>query len=135
MNPDPADPLLRALFDDDAWRASCREMHAKAAARLRRRRCWRKLRPAMLALALVGGLCWFARNQSPAHDSPSRFSSATPAPDHLRLHLALNVPVVADGPLTVRAYDPLPDWTLHCEPLADYSPPSPLLLQQPTFKR
>jgi hypothetical protein len=125
MNPDPFIPLLDALFeDDDAWRAGGRETRARANACLRRRRCWRKLRAAATVIALAAGVSWFV-----GHGAPPRrlvkagepgFSAAggRPAAEPIRLRLALDVSPATDRLLTACAYDPLPQWTLRCEPLA-----------------
>jgi hypothetical protein len=125
MNPNPVDPILRALFDDEAWQASCRETRARAGARLRRRRGWRQWRVGLAAVVMAAGACWLANHEREFRDSRPDVAGEAPAPEEVRLHLALNLPMAADGPLTVRAYEPLPDWTLHCEPLADTSPANP----------
>jgi hypothetical protein len=134
MRPNQPDPLLRALFDDDAWRDSCRETQARAGSRLRRRRCWRKLRVGLAAVVIAAAVgWWFADHAARVERSGVNLAGHAPAAEELHLQLALNLPVTADGPLTVRAYDPLPEWTFHCEPLADSSGITPAGLLRSTL--
>jgi hypothetical protein len=134
MNPDPSDPFLRALFDDDAWRASCREAHTAASRRLRRRRYWRKLRASVAVAAIIVSTGWFVwHGRSRELFAPLAAANA-PAAEGVRLQLALHLPMVADGPLTVRAYEPLSDWTLQGGSLAESSLPNPALLPSITLQ-
>jgi hypothetical protein len=126
MKANQPDPLLQALFDDDAWRASCRETQTRAGARLRRRRCWRKLRAGVAVIAMAAGGWWLAcHGERSLPPSTGHLAGEARPIGELHLQLALNPPVAADGPLTVPAYQPLPDWTFHCEPLADSSRATP----------
>jgi hypothetical protein len=135
MKTNHPDPLLRALFDDDAWRASCRETQSRAGARLCRRRCWRKLRVGLAAVAIAAaGSWWFAGHTGHLERSGVNLAGQAPATEELHLQLALDLPIAADGPLTVRAYDPLPEWTFRCEPLADSSRIAPTALLHPSFQ-
>jgi hypothetical protein len=126
MNPTRnIDPLLRAVLDDDAWRARSRETQVQAALRLSRRRCWRKVRAGLLAIPLVAAMCWLVGVQPRPRQERRVARSEVPAFEQIGLHLALNLPRAADGALSVRAYEPLPEWTLHCEPLAEVTHPMP----------